>query len=109
MVEREACFLSICLSLILHRVRSKMTSYSKTATTIYLYDVPRSIAEDPRIAFLQSNNFWQVSCAKSKTKACTEISAWTRKLDTPFHGIIAIDTVKEILTSISFKQKLAVV
>ena len=42
-----------------------------------LYDVPRSIAEDPRIAFLQSNLFWQVSCAKSKTKACTEISAWT--------------------------------
>ena len=77
MVEREACFLSIYLSLILHRVRSKMTSYSKTATTIYLYDVPRSIAEDPRIAFLQSNKFWQVSCAKSKTKACTEISAWT--------------------------------
>ena len=33
--------------------------------------------EDPRITFLQSNLFWQVSCAKSKTKACTEISAWT--------------------------------
>ena len=45
-----------------------MTSYSKTATTIKLYDVPRSIAEDPRVAFLQSNLFWQVSCAKSKTK-----------------------------------------
>ena len=56
-----------------------MTSYSKTATTIELYDVPRSIAEDPRIACLQSNLFWQVSCAKSKTKACTEISAWTIK------------------------------
>ena len=39
--------------------------------------IPSSIAEDPRIAFLQSNIFWQVSCAKSKTKACTEISAWT--------------------------------
>ena len=70
-------FLSIYLSLIQRRVRSKMTSYSKTATTIQLYDVPRSIAEDPRSAFLQSNLFWQVSCAKSKTKACTEISAWT--------------------------------
>ena len=46
-------FLSIYLSLILRRVRSKMTSYSKTATTIYLYDVPRSIAEDPRIASLR--------------------------------------------------------
>ena len=54
-----------------------MTSYSKTATTIELYDVPRSIAEDHRIAYLQSNLFRQVSCAKSKTKACTEISAWT--------------------------------
>ena len=54
-----------------------MTSYSKTATTIWLYDVPRSIAEDLRIAFLQSTLFWQASCAKSKTKACTEISAWT--------------------------------
>ena len=54
-----------------------MTSYSKTATTIWLYDVPRSIAEDPRIAFLQSNLFWQVSCVKSKTKACTDTSAWT--------------------------------
>ena len=39
-----------------------------------------SIAEDPRIAFLQSNLFWQVSCAKSKTKACTEISARTKPL-----------------------------
>ena len=57
-----------------------MTSYSKTATTIELYDVPRSIAEDPRIAFLQSNLFWQVGCAKSKTKACTEISAWTKAI-----------------------------
>ena len=60
-------------------VRSKMTSYSKTATKIWLYDVPRSIAEDLRIAFLQSTLLWQVSCAKSKTKACTEISAWTTK------------------------------
>ena len=42
-----------------------------------MYDVPRSNAEDLRIAFLQPNLFWQVSCAKSKTKACTEISAWT--------------------------------
>ena len=40
------------------------------------YNVPRSIAEDLRMAFLQSNLFWQASCAKSKTKACTEISAW---------------------------------
>ena len=30
--------------------------------------LPRSVAEDPRIAFQQSNLFWQVSCAKSKTK-----------------------------------------
>ena len=58
-----------------------MTSYGKTATTILLYDVPRSIAEDLRIAFLQSHLFWQVSCAKSKTKACTEISAWTIRLE----------------------------
>ena len=70
-------FLSIYLNLIWRRVRSKMMSYSKTATTILMYDVPRSIAEDLRIAFLQSNLFWQVSCVKSKTKACTEISAWT--------------------------------
>ena len=60
-----------------------MTSYSKTATTIKLYDVPRSIADDPRIAILQSNLFWQVSCAKSKTKACTEISAWTKATSKP--------------------------
>ena len=44
------------------------------------FDVPRSIAEDLRIAFLQSTLFWQVSCAKSKTKACTEISAWTANI-----------------------------
>ena len=56
-----------------------MTSYSNTATTIWLYDVPRRIAEDPMIVFLQSKLFWQVSCAKSKTKAYTEISAWTIK------------------------------
>ena len=36
-----------------------------------------SFVEDLKIAFLQSNLFWQVSCAKSKTMACTEISAWT--------------------------------
>ena len=29
------------------------------------------------MAYLQSNLFWQVSCAKSKTKASTEISTWT--------------------------------
>ena len=45
-----------------------------------MYDVPRSIAEDPRIAFLKSNLFWQVICAKSKTMACTDISAWTINL-----------------------------
>ena len=65
-----------------------MTSYSKTATTIWLYDVPRIIAEDLRIAFLQSNSFWQVSCAKSKTKVCTEFSAW------------AIDVIIEVLLSV---------
>ena len=37
MVELEACFLSIYLSLIWRRVRSKMTSYSKTATTIFCF------------------------------------------------------------------------
>ena len=42
-----------------------------------------SIAEDLRIAFLQANLFWQVSCAKSKTKACTEISAWTTNIGFP--------------------------
>ena len=45
-----------------------MTAYSKIATTIWLSDVPRSNAEDLRIAFLQ------VNCAKSKTKACTIMS-----------------------------------
>ena len=45
-----------------------------------MYDVPRGVAEDLRIAFLQSSLFWQVSCAKIKTKARTEISAWTKTL-----------------------------
>ena len=45
-----------------------MTSYSKTATTVGLYDVARSVAEDPGIAFVQSNLFWQVSCTKSKLR-----------------------------------------
>ena len=34
----------------------------------------RNVSEDLIIAFQQSNFFWQVSCAKSKTKARTEIS-----------------------------------
>ena len=59
-VNVKRVFLSIYLSLILRMVRSKMTPYSKTATTICLYDVPRSTAEGHRIAFLQSNLFWQV-------------------------------------------------
>ena len=41
------------------------------------YDTPGDVAEDHRTAFLKSNIFWQVGCARSKTKACTEISSWT--------------------------------
>ena len=39
----------------------------------------RSVAVDLGIACLHSNLFWLVSCATSKTKAHTEISAWTIK------------------------------
>ena len=39
----------------------------------------RNVSEDLKIAFLQSNLFWQVSCARSKTKARTEISSWSNK------------------------------
>ena len=66
--EHQACFSLFYLSLIKHRVRLKMAPYSKTATTIWLYDVPRNVAEDLRIAFQQSNLFWQVSCAQSKLR-----------------------------------------
>ena len=37
----------------------------------------RNVSDDLIIAFLQSNLFLQVSCAKSKTKARTEISSWS--------------------------------
>ena len=57
------------------RVCIKMASCWKTATPIWLYDVPRNVAEDLMIAFLQSDLFWQVTRASSKTKASTEISA----------------------------------
>ena len=39
---------------------------------------------------MQSNLFWQVSCAKSNTKACTEISAWTTSLQYIFFKILYI-------------------
>ena len=51
-----------------------MASYRKTAAKIWQFSVPWNVAEDLRIAFLQSNLFWQVSYARSKTKGCTEIS-----------------------------------
>ena len=54
-----------------------MMSYTKNATTICLYDMSRNVSEDLIIAFLQSNLFWQVSCARSKTKARTGISSWS--------------------------------
>ena len=72
-------FSRFCLSLLRRRVCIKMMSYTKTATTICLYDVSRNVLEDLIIAFLQSNLFWQVSCARSKTKARTEISSWSIK------------------------------
>ena len=40
----------------------------------------RNVSEDLIIEFLPSNLFWQVSCARSKTKARTEISSWSMGL-----------------------------
>ena len=38
------------------------------------YDMPRNVAKGLNIAFLQSDLFWQVTYARSKAKAPTEIS-----------------------------------
>ena len=46
-----------------------MVSCWKTATTIWLYDLPINVAEGLKFAFLQSDLFWQVTCARSKSKA----------------------------------------
>ena len=50
----------------------------------------RRIAEYLRIAFLQSNLFWQISCAKPKTKACTEISALTINATKPITVVVFV-------------------
>ena len=67
----------------------------------------RNVSEDLIIAFMQSNLFWQVNCARSKTKARTEISSWSKSLSGGDSGkeTVSVQTATTLAQSM---EKLAV-
>ena len=70
--EHQACF-PLNFTLVLFSV-GYVQRWRHTAKLLPQFDCTLYLGVFEKTTVL---HFWQISCAKSKTKACTEISSWT--------------------------------